>query len=136
MRSTLSGFCGEIAPTPSLQSRDNRRTEPETIQFSSTFFDRDRKRTDVRTADGGGRGLEAQTDLLVPSVLRTRLGLDLRVEEDVRLLLESALVLDGEFGRHFCGCSTFWTVDKSVWNQSRDLISEANAEVVGRYGCQ
>jgi hypothetical protein len=49
---------------------------------------------------------EAQTNVLVPSpatLARTvRLGLSLGVEVDVRLLLESPLVLDREFCRHGC----------------------------------
>lgn len=57
------------------------------------------------------RGLwcsESQSDVLVPSSSSLAgsgsLGLDLGVEEDVRLLLESALRLDGKFGGHGCGC--------------------------------
>lgn len=62
--------------------------------------------TDVVALDGGLRGTETQADILVPppalgSLLA--LGLGLRVQEDVRLLLESALGLDGQLGRHGCG---------------------------------
>lgn len=60
-------------------------------------------RTDVAALNGGLGGTEAQTDILVPSaaVLARSggLGLGLRVKEDVRLLLESTLRLDGQFGR-------------------------------------
>lgn len=60
-------------------------------------------RTDVAALNGGLGGTETQTDVLVPSaaVLARSggLGLGLRVEEDVRLLLESTLRLDGQFGR-------------------------------------
>lgn len=62
---------------------------------------------DVGALNGGLWGLEAQSDVLVPSatVLASAGGLDLNlgVKEDVWLLLESALSLDGQFGGHFCG---------------------------------
>jgi hypothetical protein len=64
--------------------------------------------TDVRTLNGGLGRPEAQTDILVPSPatlsdsLLLGAGL-LSVLEDVRLLLESALALDGQFGSHVCG---------------------------------
>lgn len=66
--------------------------------------------TDVVALNGGLGGTEAQTNLLIPppnlaSLLA--LGLGLRVQEDVRLLLESALRLDGQLGRHGCGLSTW-----------------------------
>lgn len=89
-------------------------------------------RTDVLALNGGGRGAETQTDVLVPSpaTLARAGGLDLglAVEEDwrllalvvpwssqsvggsvsrarltVRLLLESALALHGKFGGHLVG---------------------------------
>jgi len=64
--------------------------------------------TNVVALNGGLRGPETQTDVLVPSpaTLAHALGLAalaLGVEEDVRLLLESALGLDGQFGCHDCG---------------------------------
>lgn len=64
--------------------------------------------TNVVALDGGLRGPEPKTDVLVPSpaALAHALGLaalTLGVEEDVRLLLESALGLDGQFGGHDCG---------------------------------
>lgn len=88
--------------------------------------------TDVLALNGGGRGAETQTDVLVPSpaTLARAGGLDLglAVEEDwrllalvvpwssqsvggsvsrarltVRLLLESALALHGKFGGHLVG---------------------------------
>lgn len=59
---------------------------------------------DVATLNGGLRGSETQTDVLVPSSATLArsggLGLGLRVLEDVRLLLESTLRLDGQLGRH------------------------------------
>jgi hypothetical protein len=65
-------------------------------------------RTDVRALNRGLGRSEAQTDVLVPSsaalASSRRLGLRLGVEEDVRLLLESALRLHGKFGGHGCGC--------------------------------
>jgi hypothetical protein len=61
--------------------------------------------TNVVALDGGLGGPEAQTDVLVPSpaTFSDTLGLAalaLGVQEDVRLLLESALTLDSQFGGH------------------------------------
>lgn len=60
-------------------------------------------RTDVGALNGGLGGSETQTDILVPSSTSLArsgsLGSDLGVLEDVRLLLESALRLDGQLGR-------------------------------------
>ena len=65
------------------------------------------RHTNVVALNGGLWGLEAQSDVLVPSAtsLASAGGLDLNlgVEEDVWLLLEGALSLDGQFGGHFCG---------------------------------
>lgn len=59
-------------------------------------------RTDVAALNGGLGGTETQTDVLVPSAAvlarSGALGLGLGVLEDVRLLLESALRLDGQLG--------------------------------------
>ena len=59
-------------------------------------------RTDVAALNGGLGGTETQTNILVPSssaLARSgALGLGLGVQEDVRLLLESTLRLDGQFG--------------------------------------
>lgn len=75
-------------PVCSFQARSNRRHVA---------------RTDVGALNGGLGGTETQTDLLVPSsaTLSRSGGLcsDLRVREDVRLLLESSLRLDGQLGR-------------------------------------
>lgn len=64
-------------------------------------------RTDVRALNGGLGRPEAQTDVLVPSLatlsLSLRLAAGLLVLEDVRLLLERALALHGQLGRHDCG---------------------------------
>jgi hypothetical protein len=61
------------------------------------------ERTDVAALNGGLGGSETQTDVLVPSSATLArsgaLGLGLRVLEDVRLLLESTLRLDGQLGR-------------------------------------
>lgn len=63
--------------------------------------------TDVVSLNGSLWGSESQSNVLVPSSssLADSCGLRLRlaVEEDVRLLLESALRLDGKFGGHDCG---------------------------------
>lgn len=62
--------------------------------------------TNVAALNGGLGSTESQTDVLVPSSatlsdsLALRLGLS--VGEDVRLLLESTLRLDGQLGRHGC----------------------------------
>lgn len=62
-----------------------------------------RSRTDVGTLNGVLGGTETQTDVLVPSAATlARAGalcLGLGVLEDVRLLLESTLALDGQLGR-------------------------------------
>lgn len=59
-------------------------------------------RTNVAAVDGSLGGTETKTNILVPSAAGLSrsgaLGLDLRVLEDVRLLLESALGLDGQLG--------------------------------------
>lgn len=59
---------------------------------------------DVAALNGSLGGTETQTNILVPSSSSlTRsgaLGLGLGVQEDVRLLLESTLRLDGQLGRH------------------------------------
>lgn len=62
--------------------------------------------TDVGALNGGLGGTETETDILVPAATGGGLlagGLALSVEEDVRLLLESALGLDGQLGGHCCG---------------------------------
>lgn len=63
---------------------------------------------DVVAVNGGLGGLETQTDVLVPSsaTLAGAGGLAdaLGVLEDVRLLLVSALALDGKLGGHDGGC--------------------------------
>lgn len=62
--------------------------------------------TDVGTLNGGLGGTETETDILVPAAAGGGLlggSLGLGVKEDVRLLLESALRLDGQLGGHFCG---------------------------------
>lgn len=59
---------------------------------------------DVAALNGSLGGTETQTNVLVPSsstLARSgALGLGLGVQEDVRLLLESTLRLDGQLGRH------------------------------------
>lgn len=69
------------------------------MEISSSRF----AHTNVAALNGGLGGTETQTDILVPSSSALAgsgaLGLGLGVLEDVRLLLESALRLDGQFGR-------------------------------------
>ena len=71
--------------------------------FSIRCLRRRSKRTDVVALNGGLGGTETQTNVLVPSSSTLAgpgaLGLDFGVLEDVRLLLESALRLDGQLGR-------------------------------------
>ena len=61
-------------------------------------------RTDVAALNGSLGGAETQADVLVPSAAAlaraSRLRLDLLVEEDTLLLLESPLGLDGQLGSH------------------------------------
>lgn len=75
---------------------------------STAIFCLSLSRTNVAALNGGLGGTETQTDVLVPSSASlsrsSRLGLDLGVLEDVRLLLVSTLRLDGKLGRHFCDC--------------------------------
>lgn len=64
--------------------------------------------TDVVTLNSGLGGTETQTNVLVPSPALASLlalGLSLRVEEDVRLLLERTFRLDGQLGGHGCEIS-------------------------------
>ena len=62
--------------------------------------------TDIGTLDGGLGSTESQTNVLIPSPALSNLlalGLGLGVLENVRLLLVSALRLDGQLGGHDCG---------------------------------
>lgn len=90
-------LCPPLPSTPvvdSSQSADLR---------NPSLFRRLLARTDVAALNGGLGGTETQTNVLVPSssaLARSgALGLGLGVQEDVRLLLESTLRLDGQFGR-------------------------------------
>ena len=66
----------------------------------------ERVHTDVASLNGGLWSAETQANVLVPSSASlsdlAALGLNLRVGEDVRLLLERALRLDGQLGGHDC----------------------------------
>lgn len=80
--------------------------------------------TDVGSLNGGLGGTETQTDILVPAagladLAALRLGL--RVLEDVRLLLVSALGLDGQLGRH--GCGVFGSTRKRVSSWVEGIVS-------------
>lgn len=83
---------------------------PQNPSISTTPDSNKGRQTNVCALNRGLRGLETQTNVLVPSpasLSDTALrGADLLGGEDVRLLLESALGLDGKFGGHFC-CSSF-----------------------------
>ena len=74
--------------------------------------------TDVGALNGVLGGTESQTDILVPAAAGANLlglGLGLRVKEDVRLLLVSALGLDCQFGSLLDGLAVtvvvVWVVD-------------------------
>lgn len=61
--------------------------------------------TDVGALNGSLGSTESQTNVLVPSPALSSLlalGLNLRVLEDVRLLLERTFRLDGQLGGHGC----------------------------------
>ena len=73
--------------------------------------------TNVASLDRGLGCPEAQTNVFVPSstslagsLCRLQLSVFV-VEEDVRLLLVSALRLHCQFGRHDCGCVAIRNVD-------------------------
>ena len=70
--------------------------------------------TNIGSLNGGLWCPESQSNILIPSSSSLSdsagLGLNLLVEEDVRLLLESAFALDSEFGGHGCG----WRLSKSL----------------------
>jgi hypothetical protein len=87
---------------------------------------------DVAALNGGGRGLETQTDVLVPSasVLAGASSLAdlLGVLEDVRLLLVSALALDGEFGSHVVGLST----ERGSVEESSTLVGDGWSKLSSR----
>lgn len=69
----------------------------------------ERVHTDVASLNGRLWGTETQANVLIPSsatlsdLVALRLGL--RVEEDVRLLLERTFRLDGQLGGHGCKVS-------------------------------
>ena len=62
------------------------------------------RHTDIVSLNGSLGGTEAETDILVPSPAAlarpAALDLGLGVLEDMRLLLESPLGLDGQLGGH------------------------------------
>lgn len=83
-------------------------------------------RTDVCALNRCLWRAEAQSNVLVPSAptLSNSAGLGLRlvVKEDVRLLLESALRLDGQLGGHVCVCGEVagrWVVVRSLMDWRR-----------------
>lgn len=79
---------------------------------------------DVFAVDGLPGGLEAETDLLEPSLgLGSRLLDALGVGEDVRLLLERSVRLDDQFTRHDC-----WL----VWDEGMGRADVLLSEVAGR----
>lgn len=106
----------EYQHSPPLSSEEVRNFPPHPRAPSNfvfpSYFPRVRCRhTNVGSLNGGLWGPEPKTNILIPSASSLassrRLGLDLGVKEDMRLLLESALGLDGQFGGHFC---VWWIV--------------------------
>ena len=83
------------------------------------------------TLNGGLGSLEPQADILVPSPAALSdflaLGLDLRVGEDMRLLLESALRLHSQLGRHCCG----WLVSNTD-SDVLELVAGSRRSANGR----
>lgn len=145
--------CQTFLPTVLVRSRElearvwighaPRRPSPQRVSSSSSlrisrFLRSLRSRnmrprhTNVVALNGGLWGLETQTNVLVPSATSLAgsrsLDLDLGVEEDVRLLLESALGLDGQFGSHFCG---WWMSRLSVGEVVRIGSSSLNWSIHG-----
>ena len=98
-------ICNAILLSRVYPSKDHSFQNP-AITFSSVAISTEVVHTDVGTLNGGLGGTETETDILVPAAaLGGLLGgsLGLGVKEDVRLLLESALRLDGQLGGHYCG---------------------------------
>lgn len=84
--------------------------------------------TDVVALNGGLGGPEAETDVLHPSpaALSSSLGLAallLVVLENVRLLLESALALDSQFGGH--DCCVLGAIGREVGVSEKSSLSRA-----------
>lgn len=99
---------------------------------SSRVYEFHSRHTDVFSLDGVPGSAETETDILVPSPASLPWLAGLRraalvVEEHVRLLLESALALDGKLGRHGCcgGLSRRggWVVNEVVGVEKRSSAS-------------
>ena len=103
---------------------------PELSLLCSSFCGR---HTDVGTLNGGLWRSEAQTNIFEPSstslaaLALRRLGLV--VEEDMRLLLESALGLDSQLGGHACDCVT-----RTAWNGCNRSCREVATNVFANRG--
>ena len=95
---------------PKLSAGDRRHPRNVALVFLPAPSNRTRplpeRLTDVGTLDGVLGGLETETNILKPSASTLSDsalgGADLLGGEDVGLLLESTLGLDGEFGGHGC----------------------------------
>jgi hypothetical protein len=116
----------EIAIPPNFPSRS---TVPLDIIGASS---RKIGHTDIISLNSGLWCSESQSNVLVPSSptlpSSARLCLGLGVEEDVRLLLESALGLYGKFGGHDCGF--VWLSKSQVVGEKLSL--EENRRFFGR----
>lgn len=84
--------------------------------------------TDVLALNGSLWGSESQTNVLVPSPTTLAdsggLLLALGVQEDVWLLLESALALDSQFGGHDCGGRVQSRLSLGVKSAAREVCLE------------
>ena len=81
---------------------------------------------------------ETETNILIPSpatladLLRSRrLGALLVIEEDVRLLLEGALALDCQFGRHDCGVEQSVEIARGIRPMFFEVVSREVQFAVG-----
>lgn len=100
-RNNLGLVCKPIPP----RSRSSYVSYPAS-ELGCLEKSRNPAHTDVAALNGSLGGLKTQTNVLVPSPASLSdllaLGLGLRVQENVRLLQESALGLDGQLGGHDC----------------------------------
>jgi hypothetical protein len=93
--------------------------------------------TNIASINRSLGGSETQTDVLVPSSATLawprRLGLDLRVQEDMGLLLERTLRLDCKLRRHDC-LRRFFRSNKLAGERRRGVVDVnvvASVEVDG-----
>jgi hypothetical protein len=94
-------------------------------------------RTDVAALNGRLGGTETQPNILIPSAATLArsgaLGLGLRVLEDMGLLLESTLRLDGQLGRPEILLASKWSEMSRASAVRTDIL---NDPLPGRYRCK